>query len=188
MHSHDSFADTPSPLPPIPLPCIKSQSSLFSAICERLMRSSSLFFKTLGSDGLENNGVKNLLKNSVPWKSVTSMAADAVRWIAGFRGASPGAKARPLFCGICGPAEAVPFLQSSFTRMRLHGQQDSGDGSPGAKARPLFCGICGPRPTHWVGSPAVPFLQSSSTPSFSTGFKRHSRRISRHYAPLEFGI
>jgi len=58
----------PAPLspPPIPLPCIKSQSSLFSAICERLRRSSSLFFKTLGSDGLEKKGVKNLLKNSAP--------------------------------------------------------------------------------------------------------------------------
>jgi len=56
----------------------------------------------------------------------------------------------------------VPFLQSPFTRMRLHGQQDSGGGSPGAKTHLLFCATYGPRPTHWVGSPAVPFYRALS--------------------------
>jgi len=32
--------------------------------------------------------------------------------------------------------------------------------SSSTKARLLFCATCGPRPTHWVGSPAVPFYKA----------------------------
>ena len=127
-----------SPLP-IPLPCFKFQSCLFSAICERSSRLSSLFFRTLGSDGLENKGVTNPLKPQ--WWDFKGSGRGFMD--SRIQGASPGAKARPLFCGICGPAEAVPLLQSSSTKARL-----------------LFCATCGPRPTHWVGSPVVPFYRA----------------------------
>ena len=53
--SHDSYGCTP---PSIPLPCIKSQSSLFSAICERLVSLSSSFSGVYDLTVLKTKGLK----------------------------------------------------------------------------------------------------------------------------------
>ena len=39
----------------------------------------------------------------------------------------------------------------------------------GAKAHPLFCATYSPRPTHWVGSPAVPFYKALGSFWFFSG-------------------
>jgi hypothetical protein len=55
--------------------------------------------------------VEPLKPNAAAGATTTRQAAAAEKGICG-RAKSAGAEARRRFCGLCGPAEAVPLLQS----------------------------------------------------------------------------